>query len=94
MTASAGKYNCEKRMALELEIFNLKVSYLLRKDISLLRPNLFVSKLIINCNSVNFLFSIFEIALQNANFDIVNFVIICIEMQWQRRSIFCLIECV
>ena len=75
-------------MALELEIFNLKVSYLLRKEISLLRPNLFVSKLIINCNSVNFQFSIFEIALQNANFNIVNFVIICIEMQWQRRSIF------
>ena len=28
-------------------------------------------------------FSIFEIALQNANFEIVNGVIICIEMQWQ-----------
>ena len=94
MTAGVGKYICEKRMALELEIFNLNVSYLLRKEISLLRPNLFVSKLIINCNSVNFLFSIFEIALQNANFDIVNVVIICIEMQWQRRSIICLIECV
>ena len=34
------------------------------------------------------MFSIFEIALQNANFKIVNVVIICIEMQWQRKKLF------
>ena len=34
------------------------------------------------------MFSIFEIALQNANFEIVNVVIICIEMQWQREKLF------
>ena len=33
-------------------------------------------------------FSIFEIALQNANFEIVDVVIICIEMQWQRKRLF------
>ena len=33
-------------------------------------------------------FSIFEIALQNANCKIVNVVIICIEMQWQRKKLF------
>ena len=33
-------------------------------------------------------FSIFEIALQNANLEIVNVVIICIEMQWQRKKLF------
>ena len=32
--------------------------------------------------------SIFEIALQNANIEIVNVVIICIEMQWQRKKLF------
>ena len=35
-----------------------------------------------------YVFSIFEIALQNANYMIVNFVIICIEMQWQRKKRF------
>ena len=34
-----------------------------------------------NFNSVNFLFIIFKIALQNANADVE---IICIEMKWQR----------
>ena len=34
------------------------------------------------------MFSIFEIALQNANFEIVNVVIICIEMQWQSKKLF------
>ena len=34
------------------------------------------------------MFSIFEIALQNANFEIVNVVIICVEMQWQRKKLF------
>ena len=34
-----------------------------------------------NFNSVNFLFIIFKIALQNANVDVE---IICIEMKWQR----------
>ena len=52
---------------------------------SLLKPNLLVSKLIINCNSV---FSIFEIALQNANFEIVDVVIICIEKQCVRMKFF------
>ena len=33
-------------------------------------------------------FSIFEIALQNANIKIINFVIICIEVQWQRKKLF------
>ena len=58
MTAGAGKYNGEKRMAMELEIFKpifFKVSYLLSKEISSLKPNLFVSKLIINCNFLTFL---------------------------------------
>ena len=32
------------------------------------------------------MFSIFEIALRNINFEIVNVVIICIEMQWQRKK--------
>ena len=34
------------------------------------------------------MFSIFEIDLQNANFEIVNVVIISIEMQWQRKKLF------
>ena len=51
---------------------------------SLLNPNLLVSKLIMNCSSV----SIFEIALQNANFEIINVVTICIEMQRQRKKLF------
>ena len=34
------------------------------------------------------MFSIFEITLQNANFEIVNVVIICIEVQWQRKKLF------
>ena len=34
------------------------------------------------------MFSIFEIALQGANFEIVNVVFICIEMQWQRKNVF------
>ena len=34
------------------------------------------------------MFSIFEIALQNSNFEIFNVVIICIEMQWQRKKLF------
>ena len=33
-------------------------------------------------------FSVFEIALQDANIDIVNVVTICIEMQWQRKKLF------
>ena len=37
-----------------------------------------------NFNSVNFLFIIFKIALQNANVEIVDVEIICIEMKWQR----------
>ena len=32
--------------------------------------------------------SIFEIALQKANFEIVDVVIIGIEMQWQRKKLF------
>ena len=34
------------------------------------------------------MFSIFEIALREANFEIVNVVTICIEMQWQRKKLF------
>ena len=52
---------------------------------SLLKPNLLVSKLIMNYCSV---FSIIEIALQNANIEIVDVVIICIELQWQRKKPF------
>ena len=37
----------------------LKVSYLLRKEMSLLRPNLLVSKLLMNCGSVSFLCLVF-----------------------------------
>ena len=37
-----------------------------------------------NFNSVNFLFIIFKIALQNANVEIVDVETICIEMKWQR----------
>ena len=33
-------------------------------------------------------FSIFEIAIKNANLLIFNVVIICIEMQWQRKKLF------
>ena len=40
-----------------------------------------------NFNSVNFLFIIFKIALQNANVEIVNVEIICIKMQWQRKQL-------
>ena len=53
---------------------------------SLLGPSLLVSKLIINCSSVSFMFSVFEIALQDTNFEIVNVVTISIEKQWQGRS--------
>ena len=35
-----------------------------------------------------YVFSIFEIAIRNANFEIVNAVTVCIEMQWQRKRIF------
>ena len=35
-----------------------------------------------------FVFSIFDIALQDANFEIVHVVIICIEMQRQRKKLF------
>ena len=35
-----------------------------------------------------YVFSIFEIALQDANIEIVNVVTICIEMQWQRKKLF------
>ena len=34
------------------------------------------------------MFSIFEITLQDENHKIVNIVIICIEMQWQRKKLF------
>ena len=34
------------------------------------------------------MFSIFEIALLDANVEIVNFVTFCIEMQWQRKKLF------
>ena len=34
------------------------------------------------------MFSIYEIALQDANFEIVNVETICIEMQWQRKKLF------
>ena len=34
------------------------------------------------------MFIIFEIAYQDANFEIVNVVSICIEMQWQRKKPF------
>ena len=37
-----------------------------------------------NFNSVDFLFIIFKIALQNANVEIVDVETICIEMKWQR----------
>ena len=60
----------------------------MRKEISLLKPNLFVSKLIMNCSSVSFLSSVFEIALQDVNLEVVNAVTICIEMQWQRKKLF------
>ena len=33
-------------------------------------------------------FSAFEIALQDANFEIVNILNICIEIQWQRKKLF------
>ena len=33
-------------------------------------------------------FSIYEISLQDAKFEIVNAVTICIEMQWQRNKFF------
>ena len=49
---------------------------------SLIRPNLLVSKLIMNCRSESF--SVFEITFQDANIEIVNVVAICIEVQWQR----------
>ena len=35
-----------------------------------------------------FVFSIFEIALQDANFEIVDVVTICNEMQWQKKNFF------
>ena len=34
------------------------------------------------------MFSIFEIAFQDANFEIFDVVAICIEMQWQRKKLF------
>ena len=35
-----------------------------------------------------YMISIFEIALQDTNFEIVNIVTICIKMQWQRKKLF------
>ena len=34
------------------------------------------------------MFGIFEIALHDAKFEIVDVVTICIEMQWQRKKLF------
>ena len=34
------------------------------------------------------MFTIIEVAIQNANVKIVNVVTICIEMQWQRNKLF------
>ena len=39
----------------DMQLLYLKELYLLRKEMSLLRPNLSVSKLIMNCSSVSFL---------------------------------------
>ena len=51
---------------------------------SLLKCKLIGLKTNNNFNSVNFLFIMFKIALQNANVEIVDVEIICIEMKWQR----------
>ena len=59
------------------------------KDISLLKPNLLVSKLMINCNSVSFLrLESLKLPFKISNYKIINIVIICIEMQWQRKKLF------
>ena len=47
---------------------------------SLLKLILLVSELIMNYSSASFLLSVFEIELKDANFEIVNVVVICIEM--------------
>ena len=51
---------------------------------SLLKPNLLVSKLIMNCSSVSFL-CLVSLKLP---FKIANVMAICIEMQWQRKKLF------
>ena len=74
---------------------------MLKSIISAKERNIFVKAKLIGFrinNELQFcqfsVFSIFEIALQDANIEIVNVVAICIEMQLQRKRPFCLIECV
>ena len=74
---------------------------MLKSIISAKERNIFVKAKLIGFRINNELqlcqfsvFSIFEIALQDANIEIVNVVAICIEMQLQRKRPSCLIECV
>ena len=58
VTVGVERYDGVNKIMRELEIFYLYfflISYLLRKELSLLRTNLLASKLIKNCSSVSFL---------------------------------------
>ena len=71
----------------------LIVPYQLRNEMSLLRLNLLASRLRMNCSSVSFSFGVFESSFQDANFEIVNHLAICIKCNDRGRSFLCLIEC-
>ena len=93
ITVGVGKHNGDKRMALELEI--LYPNAFLRKEMSLLKPNLLVSKLIINCNSVNFL-CLVSLSLPFKMHTIRSLMLLssALKCNGSGRSFFCLIECV
>ena len=55
---------------------------------SLLKSNLLVSKLIMNCSSVSLLCLISLKLSFKMQTVIINVVTICIEMQWQRKKLF------
>ena len=81
ITVGVVKYDSEKMMTLELEILTLVPKSIIFAE----ERNVFIkNKLIGFNNELQFcyisVFSIFEIALKNANFEIINDVTICIEM--------------
>ena len=86
-----GKHNGEKRVTLELKFLTLMLKSIIFAE----ERNVFIKIKLIGFKINNELqcclfsvLSIFEIALQKANFEIVNVVIICIEMQCQRKKLF------
>ena len=94
INVGVGKHNGEKRMTLELEMLNLQVSYLLRKEVSLLKSNVLVSKLIINCSSVSFLCLVsLKLPFKMQTLRSLMLSPSALKCNGRGRSFFCLIEC-